>query len=74
MGSIASAIHDSMKRIQKTGPAQPHHMGKILPTHNILKPGAHPKHMNHMPKLPNHHNDKMHNHHEKPEHHDEHKP
>ena len=30
--------------MRNTGPAQEHRKGKILPTHNILKPGAHPKH------------------------------
>ena len=59
MGSIAEAIHESIKKIAKTGPAEAHHMGKILPTHNILKPGAHPRHLNKMPKLPNHKNEKM---------------
>jgi hypothetical protein len=71
MGSIAAAIHDSMKKVMKPGAAAEHHKGRILPTHNILKPGAHPKHINKMPKLPHHENKDLH---KKPEHHDEHKP
>lgn len=70
MGSIAEAIHASMKKVMKTGPAAEHHKGNILPTHNILKPGAHPKHANKMPKLPHHNNKDMH---KKSEHTNEHK-
>jgi hypothetical protein len=35
-------MKDKFGNIAKTGPAASHHMGKILPTHNIFKPGAHP--------------------------------
>jgi hypothetical protein len=33
--------------MMKTGPAANHHKGKILPTHNVMKPGAHPRHIEH---------------------------
>ena len=45
-GDIFKDLHNlimgKVKSITKTGPAMEHHKGKILPTHNILKPGAHP--------------------------------
>jgi hypothetical protein len=69
MGGIAEALKESFKKISHTGPAAEHHKGKILPTHNILKPGAHPKHL----AKKNEHHDKP-EHHNKPEHHEEHKP
>ena len=39
------ALAELMSGIAKTGPAQAHHAKPLIPTHNILKPGAHPKHL-----------------------------
>ena len=49
-GSDSGMMHhfgglgDFLRSIRKTGPAQEHHMGPILPG-SILTPGAHPKHL-----------------------------
>lgn len=67
MGGIMSALKETVTKISHTGPAAEHHKGKILPTHNILKPGAHPKHLN----KNEHHKPE---HHAQPSHHEEHKP
>ena len=47
-----------MESARKTGPAKDHHLGPIVPTHNLFKPGAHPSHKG--------------NHDEKKDHKDEH--
>ena len=43
-------LGDFLRSIRKTGPAQEHHMGPILPTGSIFTPGAHPKHLNEQKK------------------------
>ena len=42
MNRIGDIIKNRMHMIQRTGPAEIHHMGPIVPP-TIIKPGAHPK-------------------------------
>lgn len=64
--NIFQDIHKLLKgkidSMTKTGPAKDHHMGKILPTHNMFKPGAHPSQKK---------DDKKKDEHKKEEHHHE---
>jgi len=46
VGNLTSLMKDKIGGITKTGPAKDHHMGAVLPTHNMFKPGAHPAHKN----------------------------
>ena len=39
---IFSGLGDFIRSKTRTGPAQEHHMGPIMPLHNIFRPGAHP--------------------------------
>lgn len=41
---LGEGLKGKMENARKTGPAKDHHMGPIVPTHNLLKPGAHPSH------------------------------
>lgn len=45
MNHISDMIKNKLHSIHKTGPAAEHHMGPLIPIHNILTPGAHPKHL-----------------------------
>lgn len=56
-------MKDKLNSVTKTGPAAAHHMGKILPTHNLFKPGAHPKHDPKKKDDHKDHHDKMGDHH-----------
>ena len=74
MNNLTTIMKDKLGSITKTGPAAPHHMGKILPMHNLFKPGAHPK----SKKAEVHHDNKKmgdqhKDQHHEPPHHDAHK-
>ena len=67
--SFGATLMDTMRKIQKPGAAQEHHKASLIPTHNILKPGAHPRSKVDHPK-PAHHSPPVHNnHHAKTEEH-----
>jgi hypothetical protein len=65
VSDLTALMKNRLGNITKTGPAASHHMGKILPTHNFFKPGAHPskksdskkdnKHDDHKDKKEEHH-------------------
>lgn len=40
--AIFGGLGDFLREARRTGPAEDHHMGPIVPTHNLLHPGAHP--------------------------------
>jgi hypothetical protein len=41
---LGEGLKGKMESARKTGPAKDHHLGPIVPTHNLFKPGAHPSH------------------------------
>merc|ERR1712046_285026 len=43
---LGEGLKSHIEKARKTGPAKDHHMGPIVPTHNMFKPGAHPMHKN----------------------------
>ena len=76
VSTIGSTILEAIKKIQKPGAAQEHHKASLIPTHNILKPGAHPRTKVDHPK-PAHHTPPVHHNthakteeHHKTEHHE----
>ena len=66
--SFGETLMDTMRKIQKPGAAQEHHKASLIPTHNILKPGAHPRSKVDHPK-PAHHSPPVHNNHHENNHH-----
>ena len=44
LGGLTSLLKGHLDSLRRTGPAAHHRFKPLLPTHNILKPGAHPAH------------------------------
>ena len=74
VSSIGSTILDALQKIQKPGAAQEHHKASLIHnSHNILKPGAHPRTKVDHPKAAAHHTPPVHHneHHAKAQEHHE---
>jgi len=44
LAGLGAALKGQLDSVRHTGPAAHHRFKPLLPTHNILKPGAHPAH------------------------------
>ena len=42
LGGLGDFLREKVDKARHTGPAEDHHMGPIVPTHNLFHPGAHP--------------------------------